>query len=249
MANPRQRRKARSSSHRPISHSRHAKKNLKKTPPICGPKILQEAWDKQKTVRQNYAKLGLVVTLDPSAHGGVENPLGVASSNRLSRPGISLRSSSTGPPTKVDMPAGFGRIIRDQAGIVVGYDLNEPQIKKGEEGFREIDPGGQMDEDLRRKWTADFSLNTAPHIGQVNDKLVKDLEQASASTTGSTTLAIPLSGIGSRHTSLGEMKYLQPLARKYGDNVHLMARDLKLNPEQRTVGQLRRALLKSGLVI
>ena len=30
MANPRQRRKARSSSHRPISHSRHAKRNMKK---------------------------------------------------------------------------------------------------------------------------------------------------------------------------------------------------------------------------
>ena len=32
MANPRQRRKARSSSHRPISHSRHAKTNMKKVP-------------------------------------------------------------------------------------------------------------------------------------------------------------------------------------------------------------------------
>ena len=32
MANPRQRRKARSSSHRPISHSRHAKRNMKKVP-------------------------------------------------------------------------------------------------------------------------------------------------------------------------------------------------------------------------
>lgn len=30
MANPRQRRKARSSSHRPISHSRNAKRNMKK---------------------------------------------------------------------------------------------------------------------------------------------------------------------------------------------------------------------------
>lgn len=32
MANPRQRRKLRSSSHKPVSHSRHAKRNLKKTP-------------------------------------------------------------------------------------------------------------------------------------------------------------------------------------------------------------------------
>jgi nucleolar protein 16 len=32
MANPRQRRKARSSSHKPVSHSRRAKKLLKKQP-------------------------------------------------------------------------------------------------------------------------------------------------------------------------------------------------------------------------
>jgi hypothetical protein len=71
MANPRQRRKARSSSHRPISHSRHAKRNMKKVArksyapcilglnshdcfllAIRGPKALQDAWDKQKTVHQ-----------------------------------------------------------------------------------------------------------------------------------------------------------------------------------------------------
>ena len=76
-----------------------------------------------------------------------------------------------------------------------------------------------------------------------------DLEQAAAPATGTTTLAIPISGVGSRHASEGEIKYLQPLVKKYGDNVHLMARDLRLNPEQRTAGQLKRALMKSQIVI
>jgi len=247
MANPRQRRKARSSSHRPVSHSRHAKRNLKKTPPIRGPKILQDAWDKQKTVRQNYAKLGLVVTLDPSAHGGVEKPLGVASSDKLSRQEAS--SSSTSPPTSADLPSGFGRIIRDQAGNVVGYELNEPQIEEENGDPSDLDAESQMDQDLRQKWTVNFSSSAASHVGPVNDNLVKDLKQASASATGLTTLSVPISGIGSRHASQGEIKYLQSLVRKYGDDVDLMARDLKLNPEQRTVGQLRRALIKSRLVI
>jgi len=47
--------------------------------------------------------------------------------------------------------------------------------------------------------------------------------------------------------SSGEIKYLRPLISTYGNNVEGMAGDLKLNPEQRTVGQLRRALKKAGL--
>jgi nucleolar protein 16 len=75
-----------------------------------------------------------------------------------------------------------------------------------------------------------------------------ELEDISASISGSTTLSIRLSGIGSRHISNGEVKYLDPLVKKHGGNLKSMAADLKLNPEQRTVGQLRRALIKAGLV-
>ncbi|KAH9060100.1 hypothetical protein EDB87DRAFT_1551613, partial [Lactarius vividus] len=71
MANPRQRRKARSSQ-KPVRHSRQAKKLLKKQPPIRGPKALRDAWDKHKTVRQNYAALGLAASLNPRASGGAE---------------------------------------------------------------------------------------------------------------------------------------------------------------------------------
>lgn len=69
-----------------------------------------------------------------------------------------------------------------------------------------------------------------------------------ASATGTTTLSLPLSGAGSRHVSAGEIKYLDRLVKKYGNNIEGMAGDLKLNPEQRTVGQLRRALKKAKLL-
>ena len=74
-----------------------------------------------------------------------------------------------------------------------------------------------------------------------------ELEQLSAASSSSTTLSVPISGIGSRHMSSGEIKYLEPLVKKFGADVHAMSQDRKLNPEQRTVGQLRRALRKSGL--
>ncbi|KAF5386748.1 hypothetical protein D9615_001649 [Tricholomella constricta] len=114
------RRKARSSSHKPISHSRHAKRNLKKMPAIRGPKILQEAWDDKKTVRQNYVALGLVHSLNPSAAGGVEPLEGkqdhieesrIASSSQLEQP--------------AQIPKGFGKIIRDEAGNVLRIELPE----------------------------------------------------------------------------------------------------------------------------
>ena len=51
-----------------------------------------------------------------------------------------------------------------------------------------------------------------------------------------------------RHTSQGELKYLQRLGDKYGNDVEQMARDRKLNADQRTAGELRRALRRAGLL-
>ncbi|KAG8733359.1 Nucleolar protein 16 [Ceratobasidium sp. 423] len=75
MATPRQRRKNRSGSHSAVKQSRRAKKNLRKHPAIKGPKALQDAWDKKKTVRQNYEAMGLVHSLNPIAQGGTEKAL------------------------------------------------------------------------------------------------------------------------------------------------------------------------------
>jgi hypothetical protein len=56
------------------------------------------------------------------------------------------------------------------------------------------------------------------------------------------------SGAGARHVSGGQMKYLEALVKKHGENVKAMAADLKLNPEQRTIGQIRRALKSASLL-
>ncbi|KAF9483840.1 hypothetical protein BDN70DRAFT_873222 [Pholiota conissans] len=248
MANPRQRRKARSGTHRPVSHSLHAKKNLKKTT-IRGPKALQDAWDKKLTVRQNYANLGLVVTLDPSAHGGVEKQLGVGSSTQSSQrqqPDASSSSSAQKPTANVS--TGFGRIIRDAEGKVIGVEMDEEEETQPISMDLEEDLDSRVDPSVREKWSKDFSRSTAPSMGPVNESLVHKLEEIAASATGTTTLSVPLSGIGSRHVSTGEIKYLDKLVKKYGNNIEGMAGDVKLNPEQRTVGQLRRALKKAKLL-
>ncbi|GAA5872387.1 hypothetical protein JCM3774_004507 [Rhodotorula dairenensis] len=70
MVNPRQRRK-RFSGTAKASASKRSLKNQKKVT-IKGPEELVKGWDKNKTVRQNYAALGLMPSLDPRQSGGVE---------------------------------------------------------------------------------------------------------------------------------------------------------------------------------
>ncbi|GAA5898426.1 Nop16p [Sporobolomyces salmoneus] len=72
MVNPRQRRKNRSGGR--LKTSKQSLKNKHKVI-VKGPEVLAKNWDKTKTVRQNYAALGLLGTLDPRQVGGLEPSL------------------------------------------------------------------------------------------------------------------------------------------------------------------------------
>lgn len=72
--------------------------------------------------------------------------------------------------------------------------------------------------------------------------------QISVPTDGTgTTISAPLTGVGPRHAAHGEIAYLRRLVDKYGEDVEKMARDRKLNAEQRTAGELRRALRRAAM--
>jgi nucleolar protein 16 len=64
----------------------------------------------------------------------------------------------------------------------------------------------------------------------------------------SNTLSLGLSSAGPRHSSTGEISYLKKLISVYGVDAERMARDRKLNAEQRTAGELKRALRRARLV-
>ncbi|KAG5645912.1 hypothetical protein DXG03_005059 [Asterophora parasitica] len=244
MANPRQRRKARSSSYKAVSHSKHAKKNLKKMPPIRGPKILQESWDATKTVRQNYAALGLIHDLNPSAAGGVEplegrqdigEDIPVASTSQLEQP--------------TQTPKGFGKIIRDEAGNVLRIEMPDDEDEAPTENPQDMEMAEpDVESAVLGTWVTDMGGGEKSKSAGRDSKVVKALERISAPVNqNSTTLGVPLSTSGPRHASSGEVAYLERLVGKYGGDVERMARDRKLNPEQRTAGALRRALKKAGL--
>lgn len=49
-----------------------------------------------------------------------------------------------------------------------------------------------------------------------------------------------------RFTSEGEIGYLRRLVERHGKDIEGMARDRRLNPDQRTVGELKRLMKKAG---
>ncbi|KAJ3761134.1 ribosome biogenesis protein Nop16 [Lentinula raphanica] len=258
MANPRQRRKARSSSHRAISHSKHAKRNLKKMPPIRAPKVLQQAWDNRKTVRQNYAALGLVHDLNPSESGGAELIEIDKRTTSGSAPEsfIDSTGSSTSATSKSSIPKGHGRIIRDAAGNVLRVELpEEDEIEvsapDSDKDMEQLQP--QLEENVRQTWISDLGGLKTRLLTKKNTTVVTELETLSTLAPSnefnqSPTLSASLTGVGSRHTSERERMYLQRLLDKHKGDVEAMAKDRKLNTAQRTAGELTRAFKRAGMV-
>ncbi|TRM62703.1 ribosome biogenesis protein Nop16 [Schizophyllum amplum] len=241
MANPRQRRKARSSAHKSVSHSRHAKRNhFNKSPAIRGPKALQDAWDSRKTVKQNYAALGLAYSLNPIASGGSEKS--------EQAPTASTSKASE----KTSIPRGHGRIIRDECGNVLRVELApEDEAEQAEQDPMELDMEQlepQLDKGVAQQW-----VHGLGHNGGANDKsknVVKELERIATSiNVNAATVAAPISGVGPRSTSERENVYLQRLMDKHGSDVDSMVRDRKLNTDQRTGGELRRAFKRAGIAL
>ncbi|KAH9961204.1 ribosome biogenesis protein Nop16 [Lactifluus volemus] len=240
MANPRQRRKARSS-HKPVHHSRQAKKLLKKQPPIHGPKVLQEAWDKHKTVRQNYAALGLAVSLNPSASGGAERLPSVTEAQTVENGATIINVSET--PSCMsngsehalpnDLGKGLGRIVRDEAGRIIAvetYDDADPSPPTTH-GLDLVEAAAATAAVLIPESESWVSLGRTSGAEKPKAELIRDVSCA----------------IVPRFTSKGEVAFLQRLISKHGRDVEAMARDRKLNPDQRTGGEIRRAINKAGV--
>ena len=108
----------------------------------------------------SYAQLGLVVTLDPSAHGGVERPLGAGTS-------IEPRKQSAFSNASSNVPNGFGRLVRDAAGNVTGFELDDEgaNIQEPDEPVNlEDDLESRLDQAVRLKWATGILKSTAPKV-------------------------------------------------------------------------------------
>lgn len=108
MANPRQRRKARSSS--TLKPSLNAKKQMRKrlarAPTVHGADVLKDNYDPKLTLRQNYARLGLVPSLDVRPNtGGTER--------------VPSAASASGEAEGEKPRKGMAKVVRDEQGHIV----------------------------------------------------------------------------------------------------------------------------------
>lgn len=82
--------------------------------------------DTSGPANHSYEALGLVASLNPNFSGGTEQPLG-ATSERW-RSGVDVSMEPQAPSSDLahgNVPTGYGRIIRDEAGNVVDVQLAE----------------------------------------------------------------------------------------------------------------------------
>jgi len=258
MANPRQRRKARSSSYKPVQHSRRGSKALKKHPPIMGPKALQDAWDKHKTVRQNYAALGLLHTLSPNDSGGRDITHEQHHNDRPESHQIAgNKASSEGTGSAGTMPNGVGAMTEQTKDDAAGPSCSGSgsTSRKLPRGFGKIirdESGNVVDIELEESTSSLMDGDSIGVGGQPESWLLGN-RAGGVEAEGSSSVVRALEedalrggGKKKRNASGGETKYLGRLVSAHGEDYESMARDVRLNPMQYTAGQLRRAFCRKG---
>jgi len=188
-------------------------------------------------VCDSYDALGLVATLKPNESGGTEhNEYGKLEAESI--PSTSTRGDPKGVAelsTGAKIPPRYGRILRDEQGNAVDIELGEEDVE-GVDTDRDVET---MDVYLDQKTATTWSQlgpRTAARTKRPNS-VVQELEKISEDQGHR---GMP------RFLSEGEAGCLRRLVGRHGEDVEAMARDRKLNPDQRTVGELRRLMKKAG---
>ncbi|ODV92617.1 hypothetical protein CANCADRAFT_147638 [Tortispora caseinolytica NRRL Y-17796] len=215
MANPRQKRKNRSSIKKQTrkQKSKHRKVSIKSNP------LIAANWDRNETLEQNYQRLGLKSRLGKQT-GGVEK---VFKPNKRTDEWASSEdeneSEAVLKSTKGPKP-GTGRIIRHEDGSVT-VEYGTYKIDSDSDNNNDNDDDNDSD-------------NDSDEFTGFDDKpVVRALEEQAKN------------GITKpRWQSDREVEWIQRLVEKHGDNYEAMFRDKKLNIYQQSVGDLKRRVKK-----
>ncbi|CDO70784.1 hypothetical protein BN946_scf184798.g99 [Trametes cinnabarina] len=185
----------------------------------------------------SYEALGLSATLNPIDSGGTERKLSSQPAHE-EQPASSSAPSTSKPSAANGLPKGYGKIIRDADGNIVDVVLNDEDEEQDAEAMEEMldDVPDPTEDDQAAGWVglgSDPRKHTPESAGT---QVVQALEHLSETRGG----RVP------RFSSKGEQAVLRRLVAKYGEDVEAMAKDHKLNVDQRTAGELRRAIRKAG---
>lgn len=110
----------------------------------------------------SYSRLGLVHDLNPVASGGGEKHLQSRNGKQdavISNVDIPTVDESPTTEGAKYLPKGFGRIIRDEAGNVIGVELPEEEdrqaIETEDETMESLEP--EISDEVRSRWTCHSS--------------------------------------------------------------------------------------------
>lgn len=187
--------------------------------------------NQKETLTQNYRRLGLSSKLNAptggtektgaileelAAEGNPRDTLGIQA--KLPRP-VEI------PEVRVERDPETGAILR-----VIEVDNNKPNPLN--------DPLNALDDSEDEEWNG-FSHEhgvvdgSAPSVGG-KTAVVRELEEAASRAAPK----VP------RKQSGREGEWIQDLVEKYGDDYLAMSRDMRLNPMQQTVGDLKKRVKK-----
>lgn len=109
----------------------------------------------------SYAKLGLALNLNPLANGGSER----STNTRVQEPALASPAMNTADDGPC-IPSGFGRILRDASGNIIGFEgskTEEPSSEVAEVEGLHVD----VDQAMHQRWAATLSSSEA---GQIDPK-------------------------------------------------------------------------------
>lgn len=169
--------------------------------------------NKKETLSQNYRRLGLTAKLGKATGGMEAHPSAPASQDPLAvSQAASTRSAIRSVKVERDVEGNIVKVIRRD------NPLNDPLNDL-------TDSEDDEEQDAQQ-------IETTTDNSECELKVVDLLEQQASVPTES----------HKRHQSAREREWLEKLLAKHGDDVVAMSRDLKLNPMQQTVGEIKKKL-------
>jgi nucleolar protein 16 len=219
MANPRQKKKARSS----ISKARRKPKSKKQ---LLSNSVIAANWDKSETLAQNYKRLGLTRRLNKNT-GGVEKKATDVGAEVVES---GLVIGGTGKTKSLEL--GEARIERDSSTGRILRVLDEASVKANPlhdplNHLESNSDASEVDEDAPFGQHGHANRHAAR---AASTPVVAELEREAARPEKKYKRRMPE----------GEKAFVQELVEKYGDDYEAMQRDVKINYMQRSAGDLKR---------
>lgn len=127
----------------------------------------------------SYAKLGLALNLNPLANGGFER----STNTRIQEPSLLSPAMNT-VDDEPCIPSGFGRILRDDTGNIIGFEASKSDERLSLEAAEEesLHLNVDVDQTVHQRWVATPSSSGAAQI----DPKGKHVLRSELSDVGST---------------------------------------------------------------